>query len=224
MRRDYSLMLATRTSKPCVVASEPGSTPASPPPVEAFSLVAEPYEKPTRAEIRAAVGATIPDVIAPDLKVLFCGINPGLYSGAVGHHFAYPGNRFWPAIHRAGYTARLLEPYEAGELLVRGYGLTNFVERATARASDLTRAEFEEGGRRLRQKLTHYRPQILAILGIGAYRKAFNRRQVTVGEQATRLAGTRVWVLPNPSGLNAHYQLDDLARLYAEVREAAEAI
>lgn len=184
--------------------------------------MAEPYEKPTKAEIQAAEGATVPDVIAPDLKVLFCGINPGLYSGAVGHHFAYPGNRFWPAIYEAGYTDRILEPYEADELLAQGYGITNFVERATARASDLTREEFEEGGRRLRQKLARYRPAFLAILGIGAYRKAFGRRQVTVGEQAQRLGDTRVWVLPNPSGLNAHYQLDDLARLYAEVRVAAE--
>ena len=184
--------------------------------------MAEPYSKPTKAEIEAAEGATIPDVIAPGLSVLFCGINPGLYSGVVGHHFAYPGNRFWPALHRAGYTDRILAPYEAEALLARGYGLTNFVERATARASDLTRAEFEVGGRQLRAKLARYQPSFLAVLGIGAYRKAFGRRQVTVGEQAERLAGTRVWVLPNPSGLNAHYQLDDLARLYAEVREAAE--
>lgn len=180
------------------------------------------YEKPTKEEIQAAEGATIRDVIAPGLDVLFCGINPGLYSGVVGYHFAYPGNRFWPAIYEAGYTERILAPYEAEELLARGYGLTNFVERATARASDLDREEFEAGGERLREKLAHYRPGFLAILGIGAYRKAFGQRQVTVGEQAERFGDTRVWVLPNPSGLNAHYQLDDLARLYAEVREAAE--
>jgi TDG/mug DNA glycosylase family protein len=184
--------------------------------------MAEPYEKPTKAELQAAEGTTIPDVIAPGLKVLFCGINPGLYSGAVGHHFAYPGNRFWPAIWRAGYTERILEPYQAAALLDKGYGLTNVVERATARASDLSPEEFEEGARRLRRKLARYRPAFLAILGIGAYRKAFGWRQVTVGEQVDRLGDTRVWVLPNPSGLNAHYRLKDLARLYAQVRLAAE--
>lgn len=182
----------------------------------------EPYERPTKAELEAAEGATIPDVIAPDLKVLFCGINPGLYSGAVGHHFAHPTNRFWPAIHRAGYTDRTLEPYEAEEMLARGYGLTNFVERATASAAELTPQELEASGHRLRQKLARYRPAFLAVLGIGAYRKAFGQRQVEVGEQPQKLGDTRVWVLPNPSGLNAHYRLDDLARLYAEVRNAAE--
>ena len=184
--------------------------------------MAEPYEKPTKAELQAAKGATIPDVIALDLNVLFCGINPGLYSGAVGHHFAHPTNRFWPAIHRAGYTDRILQPYEAEELLARGYGLTNFVERATAGAGELTRQEFEDGGRRLRRKLARYRPAFLAVLGIGAYRKAFGRRRVALGEQPEKVGATRVWVLPNPSGLNAHYRLDDLARLYADVRKAAE--
>jgi TDG/mug DNA glycosylase family protein len=185
--------------------------------------VAKGYEKPTREEIRAAEGVTVPDVIAPDLKVLFCGINPGLYSGAVGYHFAYPGNRFWRAIHRAGYTDRILEPHEVEALLAQGYGITNFVERATARASDLRREEFEDGGRRLREKLVRYSPAFLAVLGIGAYRKAFGRRKVAVGEQPERLGETRVWVLPNPSGLNAYYQLEELAELYAEVRLAADA-
>lgn len=184
----------------------------------------EPYEKPTKEEIQAAEGETVPDVINPGLDVLFCGINPSLYSGAVGYHFAYPGNRFWPAIYEAGYTERILAPYEAEKLLARGYGITNFVERATARASDLEREEFKAGGARLREKLARFRPGFLAILGIGAYRKAFGRRKVTVGEQAERFGNTRVWVLPNPSGLNAHYQLNDLARLYAEVREAAEGL
>jgi TDG/mug DNA glycosylase family protein len=178
--------------------------------------------KPTREEIKASEGKTVPDIIAPNLKVLFCGINPGLYSGAVGHHFAYPGNRFWPALHEAGFTERLLAPYEERELLNLGYGITNFVERATAGARDLARAELVAGAQRLERKVERYAPRFLGILGIGAYRRGFGKRKVEVGEQAERIGGARVWVLPNPSGLNAHYQLPDLARLYGELRRAAE--
>ena len=162
------------------------------------------------------------DLIAPNLKVLFCGINPGLYSGATGHHFAYPGNRFWPALALAGFTPRQLEPYEEERLLDYGYGITNFVERATARASDLRPDEFIEGRARLAEKAARYRPNYLAILGIGAFRKAFGRRKVELGLQPEKLHETRIWLLPNPSGLNAHYQLDDLARLLKELKEAAE--
>lgn len=177
--------------------------------------------KPTQAQIRAAEGNTIPDVIAPGLKVLFCGINPGLYSGAVGHHFARPGNRFWPTLHAAGFTDRILAPHEQRLLLKRSVGITNLVARATAGAKDLKAYELVQGSQRLQAKIRQYQPQIVAILGIGAFRRAFNQKQVRIGKQAQDLAGAHLWVLPNPSGLNAHYQLDDLARLYGELRQAA---
>lgn len=176
--------------------------------------------KPTPEEIQAAEGKTVPDIIAPDLRVLFCGINPGLYSGAVGHHFARPGNRFWPTLHNAGFTDRILDPTEERELLQFGYGITNVVERATAGENDLTKAEIVAGGERLTAKVEAYRPRVLAVLGIGAYRKAFGRRKAHVGPQPETIGDTALWVLPNPSGLNAHYQLDDLARVYGELRAA----
>ena len=178
--------------------------------------------KPTRQEFQAAAGATLTDVIAPGLDGLFCGINPGLYSGATGHHFARPGNRFWPALHAAGITDRVLAPHEERKLLDHGFGITNFVARATARASELGREELVAGRRRLEAKVAHYRPRVVAVLGIGAYRKAFGRRQVALGLQPERLGGAHLWLLPNPSGLNAHYQLDDLARLFAELKEWVE--
>jgi TDG/mug DNA glycosylase family protein len=182
-----------------------------------------PPRKPTKEELAAAHGKTIRDVIAPDLRVLFCGINPGLYSGATGHHFARPGNRFWPALHAAGFTPRLLAPYEERELLTRGYGITNFVARATATADELTPAEFVTGGRRLRAKVQRFRPRFLAVLGIGAYRTAFHQPHAQLGLQPERLGTTALWILPNPSGLNAHYRADALARLFRELREAVEA-
>jgi TDG/mug DNA glycosylase family protein len=177
--------------------------------------------KPTPAQIRAAEGNIVPDVIAPGLKILFCGINPGLYSGAVGHHFARPGNRFWPALHAAGFTDRILAPHEERLLLKRGVGITNLVARATAGAKDLDTQELAHGSHHLQDKIQKYRPNYIAVLGIGAYRRAFNHKQVRIGKQAQDLAGARLWVLPNPSGLNAHYQLDDLARLYGELRVTA---
>jgi double-stranded uracil-DNA glycosylase len=178
--------------------------------------------KPTKEEIQAAAGKTVPDVIAPDLRVLFCGINPGLYSAAVGHHFARPGNRFWPALQRSGFTERQLTAFEEHELLRDGYGITNVVARATAAASELSPEEFVRGGRRLRAKVKKYRPRFLAVLGVGAFRTAFNRPKATLGRQPEKLEAATVWVLPNPSGLNANYQLDDLARLFRELREAVE--
>jgi double-stranded uracil-DNA glycosylase len=171
---------------------------------------------PNKAQIRAAVGSTVPDIIAPDLKVLFCGINPGLYSGAVGHHFARPGNRFWPVLHAAGYTDHLLKPEEERDLLAYGYGITNFVNRATALASDLTARELIEGRLQLEEKVRFYKPKILAILGIGAYRIAFERPKAVIGKQVEQIGDTILWVLPNPSGINAHYQLEDLTRLFRE--------
>jgi TDG/mug DNA glycosylase family protein len=163
-------------------------------------------------------------VIADDLAVLFVGINPGLYTGAIGHHFGRPGNRFWPALHAAGFTPRLFSPYEERELLPLGYGITNMVARTTATADELTRAELVVGSRRLALKTRRYRPRVLALLGIGAYQVAFGRPRATLGPQPETIAASRVWILPNPSGLNAHYQAPDLARLFRELREAIGAV
>lgn len=179
------------------------------------------YRKPTPEEIRAAFGKTVPDIIAPDLRVLFCGINPSLYSAAVGHHFARPGNRFWRTLHAAGFTERLLTPSEDHDLLHFGYGLTNIAERATARADELDAEELIVGQRQLAAKLQHYQPQFVAILGISAYRAAFNRPKAVIGRQDETLHSV-IWVLPNPSGLNAHYQLEDLKRVYRELLIAAK--
>lgn len=178
--------------------------------------------KPTKEEILAAAGKTVPDIIAPALRVLMCGINPSLYSAAVGHHFARPGNRFWKTLHGAGFTERLLAPFEDGELVRLGYGLTNVVDRATARADELSAQEFIEGHRSLAAKVERFQPQVLAVLGIGAYRTAFKQPKATVGRQEKTLHGAMIWVLPNPSGLNAHYQLEDLKRVYRELLVAVE--
>ena len=176
--------------------------------------------KPTKQQLIDAAGKTLPDVIAPDLRVLFCGINPGLYTAAVGHHFARPGNRFWPALHGSGFTDRLLSPFEERELLALGLGVTNVVAHATAAASELTKDDFIKGGRRLRARVRRYRPQIIAVLGVGAYREAFAHPKAVMGEQDERIAEARVWVLPNPSGLNANYQLNDLVKLFTQLRKA----
>jgi TDG/mug DNA glycosylase family protein len=177
---------------------------------------------PTREELLAARDKTLPDVIAPGLRVLFCGINPGLYTAAIGHHFGRPGNRFWPTLHRAGFTPRLLSPYEARQLLPLGYGITNVVDRATAAADELEPEEYILGGRRLREKLRRYKPAVLAVLGVGAYRTAFERPKAQVGAQDSPLEGSAVWVLPNPSGLNANYQIDRLVEVFTDLRRAAE--
>ena len=178
--------------------------------------------KPTKEEVLAAAGKSVADVIAPSLRLLFCGINPGLYTAAVGRHFARPGNRFWPTLYRAGFTERLLSPFEERELLQSGYGITNMVARATATAAELSPAELVRGGRALRRKLRKYRPAFVAVIGVGAYRVAFGRPKAAVGRQPEKLEAATVWVLPNPSGLNANYQLEDLARLFRELREAVE--
>ena len=180
--------------------------------------------KPTPAQLQAAAGRTIPDLVGPGLKVLFVGINPGLYSGATGHHFAYPGNRFWPALHLAGITPRRFDPAEEGELLALGYGITVMVRRATASAQELSAAEYRAGAQRLEATVRTCGPRILCFLGLGAYRTGFARPGALLGEQRERIAETPVWLLPNPSGLNAHYSLDDFARLLADVRAAAEAL
>ena len=165
----------------------------------------------------AAAGRTVPDVIAPGLRVLFCGINPGLYSGATGHHFARPGNRFWPVLHRAGFTDRVLAPWEERELLVRGYGITNLVARATAAAAELTANEFIAGARRLERKVKRYRPEWVAVVGIGAYRTAFGRSKAMIGPQPERIGPARLWLLPQPSGLNANHQMPELTAAFREL-------
>lgn len=177
--------------------------------------------KPTRAELLAAAGKTVPDVIAPRLRVLFCGINPGLYSAATGHHFARPGNRFWPVLHRAGFTDRLLSPCDERDLLQRGCGITNLVARATSSADELTVEELMDGQRRLLKKVNRCRPRFVAVLGVTAYRNAFGRPKATLGRQAEYFGGAALWVLPNPSGLNAHHQLPDLTRRFRQLYERA---
>jgi len=175
--------------------------------------------KPTKEQLLAATGKTVRDVIAPNLRVLFSGINPGLYTAAVGHHFARPGNRFWPALYAAGFTDHVLSPFDERELLKSGYGITNVVMRATAAADQLTKEEIVAGGKKLRAKVLRNCPKVLAVLGISTYRVAFNQPKATVGRQEDRIGDTMLWVLPNPSGLNANYQPPDLARLFRELRE-----
>jgi TDG/mug DNA glycosylase family protein len=177
----------------------------------------------TRGELAAMTGRTLSDVIAPDLDVLFCGINPGLLSAATGHHFARPGNRFWPALHRSGFTPRQLEPAEQDELIDLGLGITNVVARATAGAAELRPEEYRSGGEILRAKVLRFRPRWLAVVGIGAYRVAFDAPKAVMGRQNERLGETGLWVLPNPSGLNAHYTPDTLAEAFAELRAAVAA-
>ena len=163
----------------------------------------------------------MPDLVAPGLSILFCGINPGLYSGATGLHFARPGNRFWPALHAAGFTERILAPWESHLLLEAGYGLTALVRRATARADELSDEEFVAGRRALERKVRRYKPRWVAVLGLGAYRAAFGRPRAIVGRQAQRIGSTDLWVLPNPSGLNANHQLPELTKMFRELRLAA---
>ncbi|OLE33320.1 MAG: mismatch-specific DNA-glycosylase [Alphaproteobacteria bacterium 13_1_20CM_3_64_12] len=162
------------------------------------------------------------DVVAPDLRVLFVGINPGLYTAATGHHFARPGNRFWPALHAAGFTPRLLHPSEQRLLLQSGYGITNLVNRATATADEVAPREFVAGRRRLAAKVRRLRPKAVAFLGVGAFCHAFGLRRAALGEQPERFEGARVWVLPNPSGLNANYQLGALVELFRSLKNATD--
>lgn len=175
--------------------------------------------RPTKAQLEAATRKRVRDVIAPGLDVLFCGINPGRYSAAVGHHFAGPGNLFWPTLHAAGFTRRRLTAFDEAELLDLGLGITNFVARASASADELTRAELEAGARAVVRKVRRYRPRFVAFLGLGAYRTGFGRRAAQVGLQPERIGETSIWLLPNPSGLNAHHQPATLARMFRELRD-----
>jgi TDG/mug DNA glycosylase family protein len=176
---------------------------------------------PTRGELEAAYGLTIPDVVPPVGGVLFCGINPSLWSAAVGHHFARPGNRFWPALHASGFTDRLLSPDEDTRLPAYGLGVTNVVARATARADELAPAEYVAGAAALARRVTSWRPAWVAIAGVTAYRAAFGEPRASVGPQERLLASARIWVVPNPSGLNAHWSATALAAAYAELRAVA---
>ena len=176
-------------------------------------------QKPDKEALRKAVNRTTPDIIAPDLKVLFCGINPGLYSAATGNNFARPGNRFWKVLGRAGFTPRRFHPSEERELLTLGYGITNFCKRTTAAAAELSNEELIAGGKQLIKRVEKYRPQYLAILGVTAYRTAFKKPKAKLGLQEEKIGGTRIWILPSPSGLNAHYQLPDLIELFSELRQ-----
>jgi len=189
--------------------------------VDSTAIIRTAPTRPTRAEIAAAHGRSIRDVIAPNLRVLFCGINPGLYSAATGHHFARPGNRFWPALHAAGFTQVLLHPREQRRLLPLGYGITNLVSRATGSADELTQEELIAGARRLARKVRRYHPHCVALLGVTAYRIAFGRKESRLGVQPETLDGARIWVLPNPSGLNAHYQLPGLVREFKKLKRRA---
>lgn len=181
-------------------------------------------KKPTPQELQEADGKFIEDLLSPGLKVLLVGINPGLYSGATGLHFARPGNRFWPALHLAGITPRRLHPSEGQALLALGYGITVMVRRATATAQELKPAEYRAGAEQLTEKVARYHPKLVCFLGIGAYRTGFGRPKAQLGLQAETIADVPVWVLPNPSGLNAHFTLDDFGRMLAEVREMAEGL
>jgi TDG/mug DNA glycosylase family protein len=214
---------AARAAGPAGPAAHPAAGPAGPAahPAAGPAAPAARYRKPTRDEVAAAAGRTIPDLVGDGLRVLFAGINPSLYSAATGHHFARPGNRFWPALHRSGFTPRLLHPSEQHTLPELGLGITNVVARATARADELASDELIEGGALLAELAARWRPRLLAVLGVTAYRTAFGRPKAVIGPQDHTLGGVRVWVLPNPSGLNARFQIDDLAAEFALLRTAA---
>jgi TDG/mug DNA glycosylase family protein len=178
--------------------------------------------RPTAQEISAAAGRTIPDLGGPGLRVLFSGINPSLYSAATGHHFARPGNRFWPALHQSGFTPCQLHPSQQALLPSLGLGITNVVARATVRAEELSPAELVAGGRRLAALARRWRPRYVAVLGVTAYRTAFGRPKALIGAQDHEIGAVPVWVLPNPSGLNAHYTIEALAAVFAALHEAAK--
>ncbi len=179
--------------------------------------------KPTPEQLTEAVGKTMPDIIAPALRVLFCGINPSVYSAVVRHHFARPGNRFWKALHAGGWTPQVLVPHQDRELLDYGLGITNVASRATVAAADLAPGELQAGGRQLEARVRTFAPGYLAVLGVSAYRAAFAEPKAVLGLQPRAIGETKIWVLPNPSGLNAHYPPRELAGLFGEFRAVVEA-
>jgi len=173
---------------------------------------------PSKQQVAAAYDKTIADVISTNLSVLFVGINPSLYSAATGHHFARPGNRFWPALHKSKFTSRLMSPYDDQSLIDFDCGITNLVARATARADELSSDELFRASQLLSRKVKKHRPKCVAFVGITAYRQAFNLLKAKMGLQDHVIGEAIVWALPNPSGLNAHYQLSDFTRLFGELR------
>lgn len=178
------------------------------------------HRRPTKAEVLAAANRTVPDVIRPGLRVLFCGINPGLYTAAIGYHFGRPGNRFWSALHLGGFTPRVFSPFEIEEFARLGYGITNIVARASATADELSADELTAGVAPLVRKVRRYKPQFVAFVGMGAYRVAFDRPTAQVGQQPDSIGQTRVWLLPNPSGLNAHYTVPKLGEEFGKLYQA----
>ena len=181
-----------------------------------------PAPRPTREQLQSAYGRTVPDLVRPGLAVLLCGINPSLESGLVGRHFASPSNRLWPTLHAAGWTPRRLLPTDTQELLDAGLGVTNLVARATARADELTDDELRAGLPQLAALAERVRPRWVAFLGLTAYRVATGERRAVVGPQDRRVGPAGAWLLPNPSGLNASWQLPRLAEAYEALREAAD--
>jgi TDG/mug DNA glycosylase family protein len=186
------------------------------------SVVTGNARNPTRGELVAAYGMTIPDLIGPDTRVLLVGINPSLWSGWAGVHFARPANRLWRTLHEAGFTHRVLHPSDTDALRAAGIGITNLVDRATARADELDNSELQAGVAKLRRLVRKHKPQFVAFLGLSSYRVAFGKPKARVGRQDEQLEGATVWLLPNPSGINAHYQQPDLSKAYAELRAAVE--
>lgn len=182
-----------------------------------------PTGRPTKDQLAGAYDRTLPDLVAPGLRVLLVGINPSLWSGWSGYHFGRPSNRLWTTLHEAGFTPRKLAPEDAAELLAAGIGISNLVARATARADELTDDEIRAGVSRLSALVREVRPRAVAVLGVSAYRVAFARPKATVGRQPETLDGAMLWVLPNPSGLNAHYQQPALTAEYAALRAALHA-
>jgi double-stranded uracil-DNA glycosylase len=205
-----------------MVTSAPAPAVAAGPDEPAGQAGHDPVRPRTRPDLAAARDLTIPDIVAPGLRVLFAGINPGLYSAATGQHFARPGNRFWPALHQSGFTPRQLRPDEQRQLLKSGLGITNIVARATARADELSAAELRSGGASLATLATSLGAGCLAVLGITAYRAAFGVPDAVVGPQPLHSGGVAVWVLPNPSGLNAHWTMPRLVAAFRELRAAVD--
>jgi TDG/mug DNA glycosylase family protein len=180
------------------------------------------HHRPSPGELAAAAGRSIPDVVCPGLTVLFCGINPGLWSAAVGHHFARPGNRFWKVLHASGFCPSMLDASEDSRLLALGLGITNLVSRATATASELRPEELKRGARRLTRNAARWKPKVVAVVGMTSYRVAFSRPQAKIGPQPHDIAASALWLLPNPSGLQATYQLTDLVAAFRELRESTD--
>lgn len=180
----------------------------------------------TRAELDAFVGAEVPDLVGDDVRLVFVGINPGLWTAATATHFAHPSNRFYPALRRAGIVVRDIpatgmDDDDRAHLVDRGIAITNIVPRATARASDLSVAELRAGARDLEPRVRSWRPAVVAVAGVTAYRTAFRRPRAATGPQPDPLGGAQLWVVPNPSGLNAHETVDSLATWYRRVADAA---